>query len=94
MERAKHSFLLCPILLSCLVMNKICLNQISCGMLQYRVSKKDGGGVECDDALTVLIMNTQYIETEVSLYIINCSLVRSMNMCERITQDNYSFNDS
>ena len=27
MERAKHSFLLCPILLSCLVMNKICLNQ-------------------------------------------------------------------
>ena len=29
MERAKHSFLLCPILLSCLVMNKICLNQTS-----------------------------------------------------------------
>ena len=27
MERAKHSFLLCPILLSCLVMNKTCLNQ-------------------------------------------------------------------
>ena len=27
MERAKHSFLLCPILLSCLVMNKVCLNQ-------------------------------------------------------------------
>ena len=26
-ERAKHSFLLCLILLSCLVMNKICLNQ-------------------------------------------------------------------
>ena len=26
MERAKHSFLLCPILLSCLVMNEICLN--------------------------------------------------------------------
>ena len=25
--RTKHSFLLCPILLSCLVMNKICLNQ-------------------------------------------------------------------
>ena len=28
MERAKHSFLLSPIPLSCLVMNKICLNQI------------------------------------------------------------------
>ena len=28
MERAKHSFLPCPILLSCLVMNKICLNQL------------------------------------------------------------------
>ena len=27
MERAKHSFLLCPIPLSCLVINKICLNQ-------------------------------------------------------------------
>ena len=27
MERAKHSFLLCPILLSCFVTNKICLNQ-------------------------------------------------------------------
>ena len=27
MKRAKHSFLLCPMLLSCLVMNKICLNQ-------------------------------------------------------------------
>ena len=29
MERAKHSFLLCPNPLSCLVMIKICLNQIS-----------------------------------------------------------------
>ena len=27
MKRAKHSFLLCPIFLSCLVMNKIGLNQ-------------------------------------------------------------------
>ena len=27
MDRAKHSFLLCLILLSCLVMNKTCLNQ-------------------------------------------------------------------
>ena len=27
LERAKLSFLLCPIFLSCLVMNKICLNQ-------------------------------------------------------------------
>ena len=27
MERAKHRFLLCQILLSCLVMNKICLCQ-------------------------------------------------------------------
>ena len=27
MARAKHSFWLCPILSSCLVMNKICLNQ-------------------------------------------------------------------
>ena len=29
MERAKRSFLLCPIPLSCLVMNKICLTQIN-----------------------------------------------------------------
>ena len=29
MERDKHSFLLCPILLSCPVMNKICLNQLT-----------------------------------------------------------------
>ena len=28
MERAKHRFLLCPIPLSCLVINKICLNQV------------------------------------------------------------------
>ena len=28
MERAKHSFLLCPIPLSCLVINKICLNKV------------------------------------------------------------------
>ena len=29
-KRAKHSFLLCSIPLSCLVMNKICLNQTKC----------------------------------------------------------------
>ena len=37
LERAKHSFLLCPILLSCLAMNKICLNRlyiaIKCSLL-------------------------------------------------------------
>ena len=29
-DRAKHSFLLCPIPLSCLVVNKICLNHRPC----------------------------------------------------------------
>ena len=32
MERARHSFLLCPIPLLCLVMNKICLNQTNCSL--------------------------------------------------------------